>query len=80
MQSLVFKTLAFADQSNKWVKVISSTVSLNWGKCPKYTKWNIIQLKLAKEKEIATNEINRILLKNFRFFQGQCLLIECINE
>ena len=43
MQSLVFKTLAFADQSNQRVKVLGLTVSLNWGNCPKYTKWCIIQ-------------------------------------
>ena len=47
MQSLMIKTLAFGDQSNQWVKVLRSAVSINWGKCPKYTKWCIIQLKLS---------------------------------
>ena len=36
--SLVFKTLALADKSSQWVKVLSSTIFLNWGKRPKYTK------------------------------------------
>ena len=39
MQSLVFKTLAFADRSNQSVKALSLSISVNWGKCPKYTKW-----------------------------------------
>ena len=57
MQSLVFKTLAFADQSNQWVKVLSSTISLNWGKCPKCPKCCKFNSQLAKEKVIATNKI-----------------------
>ena len=33
------KTLSFADKSNQWVKVPVSTVSLDWVKCLKYTKY-----------------------------------------
>ena len=33
----VMKTLAFADKSNHWVKVLSSVVSLSWDKGPKHT-------------------------------------------
>ena len=39
MQGLVFKTLAFAVQSNQWVKELSLIGFLNWDKCAKYIKW-----------------------------------------
>ena len=63
MQSLVFKTLVFAGESNQWVKVLSSTISLNWGKCPKCPKCCKFNSQLAKEKVTATNKITKILLK-----------------
>ena len=51
MQNLVLKSsalanqsLALADKSYQRVRVLGSTVSSNWGNCPKHTKRCIIQL------------------------------------
>ena len=49
MQRLVFKTLAFAGESNQWVKVLSSTASqigANALNTPNVVKFNS---QLAKE-------------------------------
>ena len=76
----MFKTLAFADQSNQLVKILVSTVSLNCGKCPKYTKmvYNSTHSQL-KKRILQPIKSLRYHLKNFvNFFQGQCLLIEYI--
>ena len=38
---------SFADQSNQPFQVLSSAVSLNWGKCPKYFKCCVTQLTVS---------------------------------
>ena len=40
----VFKTSAFDGKLHQWVKVLGSTVSINWSKCPKYTKMCIVSV------------------------------------
>ena len=54
-QSLVFKTPAFAGQTNQWVKALSLTVSLNWGKLPKCTIKEFIWTFLWPDEWLVTS-------------------------
>ena len=69
MQNLGFEALAFVDKSNQWVKVLSSTVSLKWGKCPKCTKSCIIQLTV-----IRLENFRLITMYHYPWFKGLGLI------
>ena len=69
MQNLGFEALTFPDKSNQWVKVLSSKVSLKWGKCPKCTKRCIIQLTV-----IRLENFRLITMYHYPWFKGLGLL------